>query len=492
MAFNKVLLPYGYYGNPIKGAPVGGGSIYVGVVDGDPYNVPSDRKPVTVRQEDGTEISVTQPIGITAGGYPEYNGSVVEILVEGSYSLQVLDSFGAQTFYSSNASEGEAITSETIFSFTDVVFETLAQMQNNGGTLNGTGTTIGGQIVTYSVPQALKVQNESGLFTNYIVTTTSTVTAVDLGLGFWAEPVKDADLPPIEDAIETIRPVNRLASCQNFNCPGKDGKALPGASVTDYAVGEEIAAGWLVVSSPAGQVTYTSGILSSASNTGNIQRKYERDPAGTISKSSQYAAVILSDGTQQQALVDDLSTGCSITDDANFVYVTVDLSILTSGFRFVGLSSAGGTYPAVSNAESYSAWFETLGAVLITASDYVTVGDEPDTVVTDANLGSSVSFSARTVLTNPFQGKCDVEPQILLSGIWTPTFAGNDSNSAYGFIGGAVHGEGIVIQTASAGVVIDGSIYSGLNLANLTGLSAVTSAPMRVWCTPKKTQGGAG
>ena len=97
-ALNIVELSPGYYPNTSRGRPLATADIYVGIPDLDP-SVVANQKTLSVQQEDGTIVAVTQPIHTNAGGVPEYLGSPVVLLVEGDYSLMVLDKDGVQIYY---------------------------------------------------------------------------------------------------------------------------------------------------------------------------------------------------------------------------------------------------------------------------------------------------------------------------------------------------------------------------------------------------------
>ncbi len=95
---NAVLAPYSYYPDPTTGRPVFNGSIYVGSPDLDPQ-VPSNQLRVRAVQEDGSTVPISQPIRTGAGGVPMLNGSPVQLVVDGEYSIKVLNSFGAEVYY---------------------------------------------------------------------------------------------------------------------------------------------------------------------------------------------------------------------------------------------------------------------------------------------------------------------------------------------------------------------------------------------------------
>ena len=97
-ALNLVELSPGYYPNSSRGRALSSADIYVGKPDLDPEIV-ANQKTLSVQQEDGTIVVVTQPVSTSAGGVPQYAGSPVVLLVEGDYSLKVLDSSGVQVYY---------------------------------------------------------------------------------------------------------------------------------------------------------------------------------------------------------------------------------------------------------------------------------------------------------------------------------------------------------------------------------------------------------
>jgi hypothetical protein len=88
-----------YFPKSDKGAPVSGGTIYIGEVDTDP-EVVGNQQQVKALQENGSFVNMTQPISLGGGGVPLYNGSPVSLYAGGlDYSLKVLDINGAQAYY---------------------------------------------------------------------------------------------------------------------------------------------------------------------------------------------------------------------------------------------------------------------------------------------------------------------------------------------------------------------------------------------------------
>jgi hypothetical protein len=77
---------------------VGAGSLYIGDVDTDPTIV-GNQKTISALKEDGSLVVITQPVTLSAGGIPLYNGSPVSLYVAGNYSTTILDINGAQIYY---------------------------------------------------------------------------------------------------------------------------------------------------------------------------------------------------------------------------------------------------------------------------------------------------------------------------------------------------------------------------------------------------------
>lgn len=130
---NRVTLAPEYFGNPTIGRPVANGSVYVGEIDLDP-KVVANQKQISVLQEDGTEVEVSQPLSLSGGGYPTYGGSPVTILVTGSYSLRVDDKNGSQVYYVPKNAEATG----------DKTVETIADLRLISGDYANQGVDVQG------------------------------------------------------------------------------------------------------------------------------------------------------------------------------------------------------------------------------------------------------------------------------------------------------------------------------------------------------------
>ena len=94
----RVLLSPEYFPDSSVGRPISNGYIYVGIPNLDP-KIEANQKQISVLQEDGSTVDVSQPLRTSAGGIPIYNGSPVTILANGPYSLRIDDSTGTQEYY---------------------------------------------------------------------------------------------------------------------------------------------------------------------------------------------------------------------------------------------------------------------------------------------------------------------------------------------------------------------------------------------------------
>jgi len=95
---NEVKNPFTYFGDPTQGKPLSNAIIYVGEPEKD-SEIAANRKIVQGKLETGATVPIPQPIRTGAGGYVNYQGSQVQLVVDGEYSLKVLDRNGKQVSY---------------------------------------------------------------------------------------------------------------------------------------------------------------------------------------------------------------------------------------------------------------------------------------------------------------------------------------------------------------------------------------------------------
>jgi len=98
---NIVLLGPQYIPLHASDNAVGAGNLYIGTADTDP-TVTANQITVEALQEDGNLVAMLQPITLSAGGIPLYNGSPVSLYVDGDYSLAVTTALGSQIYYVPN------------------------------------------------------------------------------------------------------------------------------------------------------------------------------------------------------------------------------------------------------------------------------------------------------------------------------------------------------------------------------------------------------
>lgn len=131
---NIVRLGPEYIPNPDATRALSNAYIYVGEPDTDP-TVPANQKQISVLQENGTIVPVSQPLRTSIGGVPLYDGSPVSILVDGDYSLKILNSALAQKYY---------VPSVQSDSMTDTYSENMLGLVSRTGMTDGDRTFIAG------------------------------------------------------------------------------------------------------------------------------------------------------------------------------------------------------------------------------------------------------------------------------------------------------------------------------------------------------------
>lgn len=111
-----LTFPTGVFQNKNTGRPLPNGKMYVGQPDLDP-EVLGNRINVTVIQEDGTPVVVlpaAQPFLFNAAGMLQYNGSVVQMRVDGDASMKIVDANDANPMYFPSIVAGSEISTSII------------------------------------------------------------------------------------------------------------------------------------------------------------------------------------------------------------------------------------------------------------------------------------------------------------------------------------------------------------------------------------------
>jgi hypothetical protein len=101
---NTLLNPITYFNDPTTNRPVALGSIFIGIPGLDPF-IESNRVTVNVKEEDGTLVPIppeSQPLSTSAGGNVEFNGSPVQVIIDGDFSIKVLNNLDGQVYFQSS------------------------------------------------------------------------------------------------------------------------------------------------------------------------------------------------------------------------------------------------------------------------------------------------------------------------------------------------------------------------------------------------------
>ena len=157
MATNKITLGPMYIPNPTIGRPISGAQLFIG----EPDLVSQDnQKQVSIQQEDGSIVNIAQPLQTGAGGVILFQGSPVIALVDGQYSMQVLDSSDAQIYYVPKAQDlGPLLSDDSVGNGSDRVAWTVrnpAQTVTEG--LNDHETRIGDNETAIAANTALNLR----------------------------------------------------------------------------------------------------------------------------------------------------------------------------------------------------------------------------------------------------------------------------------------------------------------------------------------------
>jgi hypothetical protein len=111
-----LTFPTGIFQNKSTGRALPNGKMYVGTVDLDP-EVLENRVNVTVIQENGTPVVIApaaQPFIFNAAGMLQYNGSVVQMRVDGDASMKIVDANDANPIYFPSIVAGSEISTTII------------------------------------------------------------------------------------------------------------------------------------------------------------------------------------------------------------------------------------------------------------------------------------------------------------------------------------------------------------------------------------------
>lgn len=103
---SEIKPPFTYFADPTRSRALFNASLYFGLPDTDP-TIPSNQKLVRAVQEDGTLVSLSQPVSTNTGGIPTYNGSPVRLDVSGDYSYRAFNSSGTLVYEASRVENPE-------------------------------------------------------------------------------------------------------------------------------------------------------------------------------------------------------------------------------------------------------------------------------------------------------------------------------------------------------------------------------------------------
>jgi len=141
--------PVQYFPDPTIFGALGLGSLYVGVPNGNPATVSGDRIQVYAARQGLSDLAISQPISISAGGVPLYNGSPVTLKVLAPYSVQALDYLGVMVYNSPHGGDeiSEFIAIDARIDALDVLIANKVGTVATFAALASTAATADGLIV---------------------------------------------------------------------------------------------------------------------------------------------------------------------------------------------------------------------------------------------------------------------------------------------------------------------------------------------------------
>lgn len=168
-----------------------------------------------------------------------------------------------------------------------------------------------------------------------------------------AETAQTSQVVEALDAIYLAsRPVdNRVKGNQNWNIRAINGDPLISATPANYSVGEFPAID-VEVTTAATNLKYLNRVVSSDDNTGVLTITWPNDNPD-ITAANQYVGVVLADGSQAEA---GLVAGVSKSDVAAGISCSVDLSVITGGFKYFFICDTVGAVPETTDDDAEFAY----------------------------------------------------------------------------------------------------------------------------------------
>lgn len=140
------------------GSPLEGGLIYIGQPSTDPRTSP---KTVTFRDSGGSEFAASQPLKTNAGRIV-YNGLPIVSLVDGEYSMLIINANGQQVDYSSSVNAEGASGGISDFSEVIRVGLTLSEIKTFAVSVGEVVRNIGGAVASDGLGSDWLVISASG------------------------------------------------------------------------------------------------------------------------------------------------------------------------------------------------------------------------------------------------------------------------------------------------------------------------------------------
>lgn len=187
-------------------------SCYFGLPDTDP-EITSNQKLVNAIQEDGTLVSLSQPVLTNSGGVWVYNGSPVRLDISGDYSFTANNSQGAEVYHADRVSNPESGSD----GFSGVVI--IENQTLTAGQLDVVFEDVGANESVFYIETKIGDQGFLAKDIDYVVKNSTTITltssknAGDVIQGRQNDPT--GQLVPVNDDADSLLVFDSLSDAQS-------------------------------------------------------------------------------------------------------------------------------------------------------------------------------------------------------------------------------------------------------------------------------------
>lgn len=360
----EITNPYIYIPDPDKSRALFNAQLYFGLPDTDP-TIAANQKLVRGIQEDGSIVSLAQPVLTNSGGVPELNGTPLRLDVSGDYSFTALDRFSAQKYYAPNIENPESGSD----GFSGVVV--IEDQDLTAGQLDVVFSNVGANESVFYLQTTVGDQGFLAKDIDYTVKNSTTITltssknAGDKVIGRQNDPT--GQLVPVNDDAESLLVFSDLAdaaaSAVAGNLVAGNTVTLNGSAVSGDGLGGDKYLVQATVSTNDG-VNYLdlNGTLQLSLQNNYYRFQNYSETQASASSSAGVLNINLNSGSVQTVTLDESITSITFVNfnpDSDYSS-TITLRVVQDGVGGYGVTWpasivwAGGTAPTVTSTANAS------------------------------------------------------------------------------------------------------------------------------------------